>query len=329
MSDNYKELIAFLGESKVLLDEPLNKYSSFHIGGPADIFFKARTCDELVKAVTSAWRLKIPVFVISGGTNLLVGDYGYRGLVVKNETNSIKLVGVVGGRKSKSSTKVHTAILGVETGVGINRLVRYTLDQGFSGLAAFLGQPGCVGGAVWNNAHNMKTGNFFGDNVFGAKILQPSGKVVDVSKSYFKFGYDQSIIQKTHDIVLSVLLKLNAGDKKSLWEEAQKALEYRRQTQPVGVFSSGCTFRNIKKSDAIRIATPSYTCSAGYLIESVGLKGYQIGDAHFSSSHANFILNKGNSKARDVLALINLAKKKVKEKYKLDLKEEIVLVGAF
>lgn len=328
MSNNYKKLIAALGEKKILLHEPLNKYSSFHIGGPADIFFKARTCDDLVKAVTSAWYFKVPVFVISGGTNLLISDYGYRGLVVKNETSSIKLVGVI-GRKKESLTKVHTALLEVESGVGINRLVRFTLDQGFAGLAAFLGQPGCVGGAVWVNAHNMKMGKFFGDSVFGAKILQLGGKIIDVSKSYFKFGYDQSIIQKTHDIVLSVRFKLEVGDKRSLWEIAQRALEYRRENQPVGVFSSGCIFRNIKKSDAIRLATPNYTCSAGYLIEGVNLKGYQIGEACFSNDHANFILNKGKARARDVLDLVNIAKKRIKERYKLELKEEIVLVGEF
>ncbi len=328
MDKKYRKLIEILGENKVQLNEQLDKYSSFHIGGPADIFFKATNISDLVKAVTNAWFLNVPVIVISGGTNLLISDLGYRGLVIKNETNGIKMVGFVGGKEEKT-TKIHTVLLEVESGVSINRLVRFVLDQGLIGLEAFLGQPGSVGGAVWSNAHNMKMGKFFGDKIASAKILQPPGKIIEVNRNYFKFGYDQSIIQKTGDIVLTVRLKLNTGEKSLLWKQAQEALNYRRKTQPVGIFSSGCVFKNIKKSMAIKLATPNYTCSTGFLLERVGLKGYQIGNAYFSREHANFIINNGKAKAKDVFALINLAKKRVKETFQIDIEEEIVFVGDF
>jgi len=328
MDKRYKKLIEVLGENKVQLNEPLDKYSSFHIGGPADIFYRAKTCSDLIKAFTNAKRFKIPVIVISGGTNLLISDNGYRGLLIKNETNNIKLAGFIGGKKEKT-TEIHTVLLEVESGVSINRLVRFTLDQGLAGLEAFLGQPGSVGGAVWNNAHNMKMGKFFGDKITSAKILQPSGKVVEVTKNYFKFGYDQSIIQKTGDIVLTVRIKLNTGKKDILWKKAQEAFEYRQKTQPTGVFSSGCIFKNIKKSTAVRLATPNYTCSAGFLLDRAGLKGFQIGNAYFSKNHANFIINNGKAKAQDVFNLIKLAKKRIKKDYQVDLEEEIVFIGEF
>ncbi len=323
MKENYKKLIEILGEARVVIDEPLAKYSSFKIGGPADLFYRALTSDDLIKALRGAYSLKIPVFVAGGCTNLLISDKGFAGLVIKNDTSQIRLKGAQG------SKKVHTVFLEAESGVGVNRLVRFCLDQGFSGIQAFMGQPGTIGGAMWINAHNMNKGVFFGDRIISAKLIDSLGKVKNVSNKYFHFDYDYSILQNTHEIVMSVILALEMGDKKTLWEEATNVLKYRQQTQPQGVYSSGCTFRNIGKSDAIRIATPEFTCSAGYLLESVGMKGYKLGKVQFSDNHANFIIQKGGGTASNVLELISLAKNKVKRTFGVDLKEEIVLLGEF
>lgn len=314
-----------------MLEEPLSRYSSFRIGGPAEIFFKAQTVSDLIAAFQTADKLSIPVFVLGGGTNLLVADSGFRGLVIKNETNNIKLLAVK-GRKITSLPADDTAqkiYLEADSGVSVNRLVRFTLDAGFAGLEYFLGQPGTVGGAMYINAHNMKKGVFFGDRIFQAKIMKTDGAVKTVPVDYFKFGYDQSIIQKTKDLVLSVGLELARDNREKLWKLAQETLQYRQKTQPAGVFSSGCTFRNIKKSEAVKLATPNYTTSAGFLLDSLGLKGTKIGNAMFSPHHANFIIHRGGAKASDVLELIKLAKDKVKEKFGIDLHEEIVLVGNF
>lgn len=332
MKDSYKKIIDTLGQNRVLTNEPLSKYSTFSLGGPADLFYKALTTAELVKAITTVRACEIPFFIMGGGTNLLIGDKGFRGLVIKNETKSIKLVGAWGkfnSRNTDKSTRVNTVYIEVDSGVGVNRLVRFTLDQGFSGLEPFLGQPGSVGGAVYINAHNMHLGKFIGEKVFSAKILKPANEVANVPFSYFKFGYDKSVLQKTGEIVLSVIFKLAAGDKNSLWEKAQEEFDYRRKTQPAGVYTSGCTFRNISESEAVRIATPNYTKSAGYLIESVGLKNYQIGGAKFSQEHANFIVHSGGATASNVLELIRKAQKSIKDKYAINLVEEIVLVGEF
>lgn len=314
------------------INEPLAKYTSFRIGGAADLFYKAGTIQELVIAILEADRLTIPVFVIGSGTNLLAADKGFRGIVVKNETSRISLVGIRGNNLTAGKSAkihVHTVFIKAESGVTINRLVRFTLDQGLSGLEVFLGQPGTVGGAVYINSHNLKMGKFFSDIVVEAKILDKEGQVSTVPASYFRFNYDQSLIQKTKETILSVTLKLVSFNKELIWKKAQEALEYRKLTQPMGQYSAGCTFRNINKSDAVRLATPNHTCSAGFLIESAGLKGVKMGGAQFSLEHANFIININNAKAADVLKLINLAKKKVKEKYHVEMKEEIILIGDF
>ena len=331
MEKKYKMLIKALGENRVMVNELLFKYTSFRLGGPADLFYRAKTTLELTNAVKQTTDLGISCFVMGGGTNILVSDKGYRGLVVKNDTSNIFVIGSRGG-KFKNKTKnsqIEKIFLEVDSGVGVNRLVRYTLDQGFVGLEYFLGQPGTVGGAVWINAHNMNMGKYFGDFVVGAKIFNPKNGIMIVDGQYFRFGYDTSSIQKNSDLVISVILQLGTGDKKKLWKTAKQAYEYRTKTQPKGVYSSGCTFRNISKSTAIRLSTPQYTCSAGYLLDSCKLKGIKKGHAQFSGEHANFIIHQGEATTSDVLELIKLAKTQVKKKYKIDLDLEIVIVGEF
>lgn len=329
MKENYQKLARMLGETRVFQNVPLAKYSSFRIGGVADLFFRAKTLRELIDTVICAKSLNIPYFILGGGTNLLISDKGIRGLVVKNESGTIKLVRIRGSRSGREniSAQIHTVYLEAESGVAINRLVRFTLDQGWAGLEAFLGQPGTVGGAVYTNAHNIKMRTFFGDRIVEAKLLDAAGAVKKVSRSYFRFDYDQSIIQQTKELVLSVVLQLETGLKTNLWRKATEALEYRKKTQPSGVFSSGCIFRNIERSEAIRLVTPNYTCSAGYLLERVGLKGVSWGGAYLSPHHSNFIINRGNAKAKDVLELIKLAKERVKERFNINLVEEIAIVG--
>lgn len=332
MKDVDQKLVEAFGEGRILRNETLSKYSSFHLGGNADYFFRAKTQSELLCAIKIAFTHKLPVFIMGGGTNLLISDKGFRGLVIKNETGGIRIVGLRGSintKKEGAATQLNSVFLEVDSGVGVNRLVRFTIEQGLSGLEVFLGQPGTVGGGLYINAHNMSAGKFISDSLFSAKLTTKEGKVKEVSREFFKFGYDKSTLQETHEIVLSAVFRLASADKSELWKRAQEALEHRRRTQPQGVFSSGCTFRNIEKSDAVRIAAPQFTTSAGFLLESVGLKGRGAGGARFSDSHANFIVNEGGAKADDVLKLINLAKKKVKDKYGVNLKEEVVLVGDF
>jgi len=324
----YKKLIRSLGENRVKTNEVLKNYSSLKIGGPADLFFKALTIQDLILAVKSAHKYDVDYFILGGGTNILFSDDGFRGLIIKNESGNIRLKGLTGRRFAENTKKslVNKVYLEVDSGVTINRLVRNTLSQGFSGLQYFLGQPGTVGGAVWINAHNVNQGQFFGDLVKAATLLNPQKGVISVNREYFHFAYDKSVIQKSQDTVLTVTLELATGDKEELWKIAKDSLLYRQKTQPSGIKTAGCLFRNIDKSDALRLATPNYTCSAGYLLDACGMKGITLGGARISDTHANFLINLGQARTSDVLELINLAKEKVRNRFGVNLQLEVVVL---
>lgn len=318
----------YLSAGQLKCDEPFANHTTFKIGGPAKIFFKVKRVEELIRALKFSQKFGLPYFILGGGSNILVGDLGFKGLVVKNETKEIKILGYKGKVQDKRS-KLKNIFIQTGSGFPVNRLVRYTLNESLSGLENFLGLPGTVGGAIWTNAHNLKAGDFFGDHLFEARLLTPDGEIKKVTQDYFRFDYDQSKIQKTGDIVLSAIFQLNLGDKAKLWEKTERVMQHRLKTQPWGKFSAGCVFKNIKKSEALTVPTPGFATSAGFLIEAAGLKGKKIGEAQVSPRHANFIVNHGGATAADVLKLIDLIKKKVRERFGVTLEEEIEMVGEF
>ena len=317
-----------LGAGRIKLNEPLARYTTLKIGGPAEYFFVANTTEEVLKAVSTAKAAKIPFLILGGGSNVVISDQGIKGLVLRNESRNIAVVKRV-GKITKGKMNISQALVEVDAGVLMNQLVRFTCDEGFGGLERHLGLPGTVGGALYMNSKWTKPPAFVGDVVSTAKVLDREGNVGIVDKKYFDFAYDQSILQKTHETVLSVCFLLTVADKKSLWETAQSSMEYRKATQPMGVATAGCTFRNIPLSHALRLATPNNTTSAGFLVDQVGLKNFQIGQAKFSDKHANFILNLGGATASQVKGLIDEAKKRVREKFQVEIKPEIVLLGEF
>jgi UDP-N-acetylmuramate dehydrogenase len=322
----FTELQKALGEN-VTSSVPLAIYTTLKIGGPAQYFFEARTTAQLLEGVTVARRLGIPVTVVGGGSNILIADAGIRGLVIKNMTKEI----VVRAAKGKYEHGVPSGIVYVEadSGVIFNSFVRFAIEEGYQGIEMHLGLPGSVGGAVYMNSKWTNPVGYVGDVVYQATIVDGEGNVRDVPQSYFQFAYDSSILQKTNEIVLSVTFAFHRATKESLWESANRSIAYRRSTQPQGVFSPGCTFRNISLSDAMMASTPANTTSAGFLVDAAGLKGMRVGNAQISPVHANFIVNLGGASAKDVLELIGMAKAKVKEKFGVTLEEEIELMGEF
>lgn len=326
MSDIYELLQKKYGD-RVRRDEPLVRYTTFKIGGPADVFFEAKETSELVDAVVEARRLNTPVFILGGGTNILIGDKGIRGLVIKNNTSAISIAGVKG--KMTSGARVGEVFVEADTGVPMNKLVRFTVEEGLAGLEMQLGLPGSVGGAIYMNSKWTHPEGCVGDAVYQATILTPAGEVKAVPKSYFQFAYDTSSIQKTGDIVLSVVFALTPADKEELWNVANESIAYRRASQPQGVASPGCTFQNISKAEAFSVPTPNHTTSAGFLVDHAGMKGVARGAAKISDVHANFIVNTGQAKASDVVQLIETARSKVRAQFGVELKEEIVRVGEF
>ena len=308
---------------------PLAKHTYFKLGGVADQFVEVKTKEDLIEAVRYAIESKLPYLVLGGGSNVLVSDEGFRGLVIKNRTSGVKIKGFTGkinnGQAMPTGRQVDLkeAIVEAESGVTANYLIRYTLDEGLAGLEDMLGLPGTVGGAVYNNSHHLD--KLFGDHIIEVEVLDHVGKIKKYTNAECHFAYDYSIFHKTKEVILSASFQLSRGDKTGLWSIATEAIKRRSSTQPLGLPSSGCMFKNISLADRMRLGVP--TASAGYLIDKAGLKGLRVGGAVVSDVHANFIINDGTATSSDVVALVEEVKHKVKDKFGVSLIEEVIKVG--
>ena len=320
-----------LGPLRIREGEQLSKHTYFKIGGPARLFFEAKSVDDLKLVLTCTHQYQISFIVLGGGANVLVSDRGFDGLVIKNQASEIKLVGVK-GTIDKSGTGIKSALVWASSGTLMNQLARFTIDQGLEGLEFLLSVPGTIGGGLKINAHfEVERGEFIGDRLASAALFDPkTGEIRTFDNKYFEFSYDHSKIQETNEIVLEAIFRLERTlDPTVLWQRSMENVKRRNQEQPIGIACSGCIFRNITDEDAKRLATPNLTTSTGYIIDKLGLKGIKVGNAQISEHHANFIINTGEATAQEVLKLINLIKDKAKEQFNLDLKEEIFYVGEF
>jgi len=302
MNTKYQKIISILGRKKVKLNEPLSEYTTFRIGGPADLFFVAEEKNELVRAINVAKKLEVPYFILGGGSNVLVGDKGYRGMVIKCQMLNVKFQKLEG-----------KFIVLAEAGVSVKVLLNKLSKNSLTGLEFMAGIPGTVGGAVVGNAGAWQ--ECIGDKVLRVKILTEEGKIRWLYQKQCGFAYRTSRFKRGKEIVLEVKLELKQGEPHEIMRKIKLNLE-KRSSLPVEP-SAGCVFVNPKPK------------AAGKLIEECGLKGFKIGGAQISAKHANFIINQGNAKAEDILRLIEIVKQKVKEKFNIDLKEEIVKIGEF
>lgn len=328
MNKALSELEKVFGKDRIRENEPMSLHTTFKIGGPAQFYIEVEKIDDLIKAVKTVQKLKIPFFVLGGGSNIIISDQGIKGLVIKNNCRHFEVMQMKGRVKNQSAgwrIAVDSVFVLAESGVIMNQLVRFTIEQGLSGLEYQLGLPGTVGGAIFMNSNFPKKEISVGDCVYRVKLLTRDG-IKEVDCSYFHFGYDRSILQETSELVLAVIFKLLPAKKEILWKRGMEALNYRNTTQPKGA-SAGCIFRNIPFSLALSIPTPNHITSAGYLIDKTGLKGKRMGDAIVSDVHANYILNMGKAKAEDVLRLIQLARDKVFERFGVNLELEVKLIG--
>ncbi|CAG0942097.1 UDP-N-acetylmuramate dehydrogenase [Candidatus Brocadiaceae bacterium] len=288
-------------------NKPLAPFTTYKIGGPADLFVEVHTIDELIHAVSKALRNGIPLFLLGCGANILVTDKGFRGLVIRNAANKITF---------SDNDKVIT-----ESGAVVADLIERCCDRGLSGFEHFVGIPSTVGGAMWQNLHflspDRKRTVFIEEIVQTSRILTEEGQFCTVGVEYFQFDYDKSILQKRKDIVLDVTFQLSPKQKEEIRAvlDANMAWRNARQPQLAGYPSCGSVFKKIKD------------VGAGRLIEQVGLKGMRIGGAEVSGKHANFIVNTGNATAADVLQLIRYVQEEVKLKLGYTLETEITVVG--
>lgn len=299
----------------VTQDEPLSKYLTMRVNQVAKFFVEVKSTDELIKSIAWAKKQKLPFFILGGGSNI-VFVHDYPGLVIKNSINEIKVL-----RSSKKEVDVQ-----VSSGVPVSILIAKIIELGLSGFEYHQGLPGTVGGAIYMNSKWTKPIVYFSDRLISASLLTKEGKIKNVNKDYFKFAYGYSVLQKTKEIIISVVFRLPREDVKLLKSITSNSLTYRKTTQPFGVATSGCFFKNISKEDQKKLNLP--TNSAGYLIDQCGLKNYQVGGFVVSPIHANFIVNSGkqNSKSSDLIKMIKYIKDKVKGKFNVNLVEEVQIV---
>jgi len=279
---------------------PLASHATFKIGGPAKYFYTAKTKEDLIRVMRAAKKINLSFFILGGGSNLLVSDKGFEGLVIK--TNN----------KQKTVKK---NVIFSESGALLSNLVTLALETELSGLEWAIGIPGTLGGAIRGNAGAF--GESMKDIIKEVEAFDGKTEKIKILKNEnCQFDYRESIFKKNKNlIILSAKIELKKGEKKEIEKKMKENLDYRKKTQPLNFSSAGSIFKN----------PPGHF--AGELIEKCGLKGRKIGEAQISKKHANFIENLGKAEAEDVRKLINLIKEKVKENFGVELKEEIQFLG--
>lgn len=322
-------------------NELLSSYTTFRIGGPAKLFVSADNCDLMHQVLCFATKHEIPFFVLGKGSNILVSDKGFDGLVIFNNATSWKIIKDFDNSKqdtkkveirfdqpvnsilsSNQDDETTPILVEIESGAIVGQLIKQLFKEGISGLEWFSGIPSTVGGAIYMNMHGAN--HFLGELVHSATIS--NGKEIrEVDPEYFQFDYDWSILHETREVILKANLVLDRGNVKKAQETAKKWARY-KANQPWR--SAGCIFQNLTEEQKQQANLPSV--SIGYLVDKVlNLKGTRVGDAVISENHAAFIENIGHAKATDVYELINLIRKKVKKQIDIDLKMEVQLIGEF
>ncbi len=299
------------GAGRVGRQVGLGPLTSFRAGGPADWFLESNSCDDTIRALQLAGQLELPVTLLGGGSNVLVGDRGVRGLVIRFRHGDIK--------------KTNPGNVRAWAGVTLNGLVRWTVNQGLAGLQAWAGTPGTVGGALHGNAHFQ--GRCIGERVVKVGIADFQGGEAVLSGSEMGFGYDVSRLQGRHEVALWVDFEVSEEAPGRLRDEARASLSFRKRTQPLSLPSAGCVFQNPNPDhDTL---PEGVTPSAGALIDRAGLNGRTVGNARVSEVHGNFIVGEGQMRASDIRSLIEVCRQKVFDQFDIMLLDEIVYLGEF
>lgn len=305
------QLASQLGDGRARRNVALAPFTTFKIGGPADLFFEATSADELASAIVAARALDVPVFLLGLGANILIGDLGFRGLVIRNLANHWTLS--------------ENGLLWSETGTTIATLIRQTVQQGWSGLEHFVGIPSTTGGALWQNLHFLSPAPARERTVFiaewfkSAELLCPDGSRRTVGLDDMRFGYDTSRLHDGREIALAATFQLTREDVEVMQRTMQENLSWRGARHPWLEWypSAGSIFQKLEGQ------------GAGRLVDQAGLKGYRHGGAQISHLHANIIVNLGSATAKDVRELISIAQAAVQQKFGVRLTPEIGFIGEF
>jgi UDP-N-acetylmuramate dehydrogenase len=300
------------GADRVKRDAALAPFTTFKVGGPADLLIETQDGDEIVRAVKLAHAAGVRVTMLGGGSNVLIADSGIRGLVIRTKGGEV--------------TPIGDTLVRADAAVTINGLVRWTINRGYAGLEAWAGTPGTVGGAIYGNAHWKKIN--IGELVESVRLLKPDGTLLQAPADRMEFDYDYSRLKRTGEIVLWAAFRVTpGGDPAALRLVARESLAFRKRTQPLESPSAGCIFMN---PDPVRDRIPGgIPPSAGALVDRAGLKGAAHGGARVSPTHANFIINDGSASAADIYRLVEQCRDAVKDQFGVALRNEIICLGEF
>jgi UDP-N-acetylmuramate dehydrogenase len=298
----------------------LAPYTTFKIGGPAKYFYIAKSTTDVIHAAKTAKKYKMPFFVLAGGSNLLVADKGFSGLVILLEVKSYTIVG----------TKVEAT-----PGVSMDTLVKETGKRGLAGFEWAGGLPGSVGGAVRGNAGAF--GGEIKDNIVSVFAMNTKGNIKTFSQKQSLFSYRDSLFKRKNWIILSAIFRMKKGNKKTIQAAAKDHIRYRKEKHPLEYPNAGSMFKNcdLKKfskklqqelSHVVKV-DPFPVIPTAYLISEAGLKGLRFGKAEVSKKHPNYIINRGGASANDVLRLVAKVKKRIKKKYSVDLEQEVQYIS--
>ncbi|UCB51796.1 MAG: UDP-N-acetylmuramate dehydrogenase [Candidatus Zixiibacteriota bacterium] len=297
----YKKLFGALGD-ELKSDVTLAPYTTLGIGGRAEFFYRALKPETLIFAVRTAQNLKMRFLLLGGGSNILVSDSGFEGLVVKNESKEILV-----NRNSVTC----------QSGALLEDVINRACTQGLSGLEFAAGIPGTVGGAVRGNAGAF--GKSVGDRLTKAVVLTFAGDIKEVSRDYFRFAYRESRLKQTREVLLSATLQLRKGDQARIEGRIAENLKKRKESLPWKDKSAGCFFKNVVLNGK--------RVSAGLLLDQVGAKRMHQGDAQVFAGHANILINAGSARCADVRKLATKLRRKIREKFGIKLEQEVVYIN--
>lgn len=330
-----------------LENEPLSKYTTWKVGGAADLFLEVKLADQIQDLIKKLNDLNIPYYILGGGSNVLISDQGFRGVIIKNSISGIEIYNeeqidsqpkedVKDVRLSQINKQEYYSFedldydesqepkvkVAIYSGTLLSLAINNLISNKVTGLQWFAGIPGTIGGAVFNNIHGGS--HFFSEYLTGVDIIDEFGDIKYLSHDEMGFGYDHSKLQSDHKFILKAYFQLYKGDAKRAQETAIAWARAKKKKQPYN--SAGCSFKNIDRQQMSDLNIPSN--SWGYIIDNIlKLKGTKKGQAMISNSHAAFIETFPGAVAEDVMALLELIHQKASETINITPKTEIFFVG--
>lgn len=295
-----RALKTFVPEEDIRLREPMAGHTTFRIGGPADCFVQITSKEQLIQIQKYLMQVEVPFFILGNGSNLLVSDKGYQGIILQ-----------IGPKMSK--IEVEGDVITAQAGAPMSLVARAALEHGLTGLEFASGIPGTIGGGVVMNA-GAYDGELSGV-VTQVNVVNSAGECMELENDTMEFGYRTSTIKNNSFTVTEVILKLEKGDREQIRAKMEDLAVRRREKQPLEYPSAGSTFKRPK----------GYF--AGKLIMDAGLRGFRIGGARVSEKHCGFVVNIGNATAEDVRDVINEVQERVKERFNVELQPEILFLG--